>query len=93
MLKFNSKVRYATDAPGAAEVRQLGEQAGVPLQSFVSRSDMPCGTTIGPAAASGMGLRTVDLGVAQLAMHSAREFCGSKDPAMLGCLLSAVLAG
>ena len=93
VLKFNAKVRYATDAPGAAEVRQLGEQAGVPLQSFVGRSDMPCGTTIGPTTASGMGLRTVDLGVAQLAMHSAREFCGSKDPAMLGCLLSAVLAG
>lgn len=93
VLKFNAKERYATDAPGAAEVRQLAEQAGVPLQSFVSRSDMPCGTTIGPATAAGTGLRTVDLGVAQLAMHSAREFCGSADPAMLGCLLEVALAG
>ena len=93
VLKFNAKERYATDAPGAAEVRHLAEQVGVPLQSFVSRSDMPCGTTIGPATASGTGLRTVDLGVAQLAMHSAREFCGSKDPAMLGRLLEAALAG
>ncbi|MDG2427170.1 MAG: M18 family aminopeptidase [Acidimicrobiales bacterium] len=93
VLKFNAKERYATDAPGAAEIRQTAEKAGVPLQSFVSRSDMPCGTTIGPATASGTGLRTVDLGVAQLAMHSAREFCGSEDPWLLGRLLEASLAG
>ena len=93
VLKFNARERYATDAPGAAEVRQLAEGAGVPLQSFVSRSDMPCGSTIGPATAAATGFRTVDLGVAQLAMHSAREFCGSHDPAMLGALLDAVLAG
>ena len=93
VLKFNAKERYATDAPGAAELRQIAEQASVPLQSFVSRSDMPCGTTIGPATAAGTGLLTVDLGVAQLAMHSAREFCGSQDPAMLGRLLKAALAG
>ena len=93
VLKFNAKERYATDAPGAAELRQIAEQASVPLQSFVSRSDMPCGTTIGPATAAGTGLLTVDLGVAQLAMHSAREFCGSQDPVMLGRLLEAALAG
>jgi len=93
VLKFNAKERYATDAPGAAEVRDLAERAGVPLQSFVSRSDMPCGSTIGPSTAAETGLRTVDLGVAQLAMHSAREFCGSEDPALLGRLLDAVLAG
>jgi aspartyl aminopeptidase len=91
-LKFNARERYATDAPGAAEVRDLAERAGVPLQSFVSRSDMPCGSTIGPSTAARTGLRTVDLGVAQLAMHSAREFCGSEDPALLGRLLDAVLA-
>ncbi len=93
VLKFNAKERYATDAPGAAEVRDLAERAGVPLQSFVSRSDMPCGSTIGPSTSARTGLRTVDLGVAQLAMHSAREFCGSEDPALLGRLLDAVLAG
>ena len=93
MLKFNAKQRYATDAPGAAELRQIAEKASVPLQSFVSRSDMPCGTTIGPATAESTGLLTVYLGVAQLAMHSAREFCGSQDPAMLGRLLEAALAG
>ena len=93
VLKFNAKERYATDAPGAAEIRDLAERADIPLQSFVSRSDMPCGSTIGPSTAAGTGLRTVDLGVAQLAMHSAREFCGSADPALLGRLLDAVLAG
>jgi len=59
----------------------------------VSRGDMACGSTIGPPTAAAVGMRTVDLGVAQLAMHSAREFCGSHDPAMLGALLDAVLAG
>ncbi len=93
VLKFNVRERYATDAPGAAEVRHLADMAGVPLQSFVSRSDMSCGSTIGPSTAAAVGLRTVDLGVAQLAMHSAREFCGSRDPLMLGNLLEAVLAG
>ena len=93
VLKFNAKERYATDALGAAELHQIAEQADVPLQSFVSRSDMPCGTTIGPTTAAGTGLLTVDLGVAQLAMHSSREFCGSQDPEMLGRLLRAALAG
>tara|TARA_Y100001001_G_scaffold123439_1_gene121784 strand:- start:723 stop:1982 length:1260 start_codon:yes stop_codon:yes gene_type:complete len=87
VLKFNARERYATDAVGAGIVRLAAERAGVDLQSFVSRSDMACGSTIGPATAAVLGIRTVDLGVAQLAMHSARELCGSADPARLRDLL------
>ena len=92
VLKFNARERYATDAIGAGIVRLAAEQAGVELQSFVSRSDMSCGSTIGPATAAVLGMRTVDLGVAQLAMHSARELCGSTDPTRLRDLLVALLA-
>jgi len=91
VLKANAKARYATDAPGMAMVRLAAERAGVPLQSFVARNDIPCGSTIGPITATRTGLRTVDLGVAQLAMHSAREFCGSDDPAALHGLLVELL--
>ena len=87
VLKFNARERYATDAVGAGIVRLAAERAGVEIQSFVSRSDMACGSTIGPATAAVLGMRTVDLGVAQLAMHSARELCGSADPARLRDLL------
>ena len=87
VLKFNARERYATDAVGAGIVRLAAERAGVDLQSFVSRSDMACGSTIGPATAAVLGMRTVDLGVAQLAIHSARELCGSADPARLRDLL------
>jgi len=93
VLKFNAGERYATDAEGAGVVRLAAERAGVPLQSFVSRGDLPCGSTIGPATAAGTGIRTVDLGVAQLAMHSARETCGSADPGHLQALLVELLSG
>jgi len=93
VLKFNAGERYATDAEGAGVVRLAAERAGVPLQSFVSRGDLPCGTTIGPVTAAATGIRTVDLGVAQMAMHSARETCGSADPGHLQALLVELLSG
>ncbi len=63
-----------------------------PLQHFVSRDDMPCGSTIGPITAARLGITTVDVGVAQLSMHSARELCGTGDPAWFRLLLEGFLA-
>ena len=59
--------------------RQLCNEAGVPVQSFVVRSDMACGSTIGPITAAELGVRTIDVGVPQLAMHSIRETAGWAD--------------
>lgn len=79
VLKVNSSQRYATNSETAALFCWLCEREQVPLQSFVVRSDMACGTTIGPLTAANIGVRTVDVGVPMLAMHSAREFAGTKD--------------
>jgi aspartyl aminopeptidase len=83
VLKLNANERYATDALSAAVFEQACVDAGVPLQRFVSRSDLPCGSTIGPITSGRLGVSTVDVGIPQLAMHSARELCGSADPALL----------
>lgn len=80
VLKVNSNVRYASDAVSSAWLQLAADRAGVELQRFVSRTDLPCGSTIGPVTASRLGIPTVDVGLAQLAMHSARELGGSADP-------------
>lgn len=82
-IKLNHNQRYATSAASAAMVQRVFEAAGVPWQVFVSRNNMPCGSTIGPITATRLGIDTVDVGVPQLSMHSARELCGTKDPAWL----------
>lgn len=92
VLKANANVRYATDAPGSALVALAAEQAKVPLQRFAMRSDLPCGSTIGPITAARLGITTVDVGMAQLAMHAAREHAGSHDPGRYRALLAAFLA-
>ena len=92
VLKVNANVRYATDAPGSALVALAAEQARVPLQRFAMRSDLPCGSTIGPVTAARLGITTVDVGMPQLAMHAAREHAGSRDPAHYRALLTAFLA-
>lgn len=91
VLKSNAQVRYATDARGAASVLELAERYGVPMQHFVSRNDMPCGSTIGPVTAARLGISTVDVGVAQLSMHSARELTGTLDPHRFATLLEGFL--
>ena len=93
VLKANANARYATDAVGAGLLRALAEEAGVELQHFVVRTDMPCGSTIGPVTATRLGIDTVDVGVAQLSMHSAREMCGADDPEWFARLLTEFLHG
>jgi len=92
VLKWNADARYGTDAPGAGRVLSLAQRIGIPMQTFVSRNDMPCGSTIGPITAARLGITTVDMGVAQLSMHSARELTGVVDPARFATLLAAFLA-
>ncbi|HEX7462494.1 MAG TPA: M18 family aminopeptidase [Dermatophilaceae bacterium] len=92
VLKTNVKLRYATDSVGSAAFITACEQADVPLQHFVSRNDLPCGSTVGPMTAALTGATTVDCGAPMLSMHSARELCGAKDPAMYAGALVAFLA-
>ena len=83
VLKINANQRYASSARSAAFLTQLFADAEIPSQTFVSRNNMPCGTTIGPLTATRLGIETVDVGVPQLSMHSARELCGVADPLYL----------
>ncbi|NLV54039.1 MAG: M18 family aminopeptidase [Acidimicrobiales bacterium] len=80
VVKINANQRYATEPATRAAFELACDAAGVPVQHFVGHNEVPCGSTIGPATAAGLGLATVDVGVAQLAMHSARELCGARDP-------------
>ncbi|MEU0986132.1 M18 family aminopeptidase [Streptomyces sp. NPDC005953] len=93
ILKVNVNQRYATDGSGRAVFAAACEKAGVPWQTFVSNNSMPCGTTIGPITAARHGIQTVDIGVACLSMHSARELCGAQDPYLLASALTAFLEG
>jgi len=93
VIKRNANQRYATNSETSARFKLLCEQADVPFQEFVMRSDMACGSTIGPITAAEVGIRTVDVGVPQFAMHSIRETCGSKDPYYLYQVLKEFYAG
>ncbi|MCW5207642.1 M18 family aminopeptidase [Desulfobulbus sp. US2] len=79
VIKINANQRYATNAGTAARFRLLCQQAEVPVQEFVVRNDMGCGSTIGPLTAAKIGVDTVDVGVPSLAMHSIRETAACKD--------------
>lgn len=79
VIKINANQRYATNSVTAADFRQLCQQHNIPVQSFVTRSDMGCGSTIGPITATELGIQTIDIGIPQLAMHSIRELAGTKD--------------
>lgn len=92
VLKVHPNLRYATDGRTAAAFAIACEQAGVPLQRYEHRADLPCGSTIGPMASARTGIPTVDVGAAQLAMHSARELMGARDIGAYAAALQAFLA-
>jgi len=79
VIKSNSSQRYSTNAVTAARVMLAAEQADVATQNFINRTDLACGTTIGPLAAAELGIRSVDIGAAMLSMHSVREQTGAHD--------------
>ncbi len=78
-IKLAASRSYATDGLSAAAFEMLCLRAGVPLQTFVNRSDLPGGSTIGPLTVRSLPVPTVDVGAAMLAMHSIRELMGAKD--------------
>ncbi len=88
VIKVNANQRYATNSETSAIFRVLCDQAQVPVQSFVSRTDMECGSTIGPLTAAEVGVKTLDVGVPTFAMHSIRELAGSLDAWYLYRILS-----
>jgi aspartyl aminopeptidase len=91
VVKVSANVHYATDAPTHAAFLLAAEQAGVPVQYFVNKSGARSGSTIGPIVAAGLAMPTVDVGIPALAMHSARELCGTADCGMLIAALRAFL--
>jgi aspartyl aminopeptidase len=88
VIKVNVKQRYATNGVTASLFKQMCEAVGVPVQTFVSRSDLGCGSTIGPMTSAKLGVPTLDVGIPQLAMHSCREVTGSADPQRLTAVLT-----
>ncbi len=92
VLKVQPNLRYATDGRTAAAFELACRQAGVPLQRYEHRADLPCGSTIGPMTSARTGIPTVDVGAPQLAMHSARELMGAGDVATYSAALRAFLS-
>ncbi|PWV70209.1 M18 family aminopeptidase [Halomonas sp. A11-A] len=89
VIKVNANQRYATNSATAAMFRDLCREAEVPVQTFVTRADMGCGSTIGPITATELGVPTLDVGAPQWAMHSIRETAGARDVEYLTRVLTA----
>lgn len=88
VIKLSASQAYANDCEAAGAVMQLCEKADIQYQTFVNRSDGVSGKTLGSIASAGFPIRTIDIGVPLLAMHSARELMGVKDQACLETLLA-----
>jgi aspartyl aminopeptidase len=93
VLKANAGLRYATDAAAAARFQGWARRAHVPVQDFINRADLACGSTVGPGLSADLGIPAADAGNAMLSMHSAREQCGAADPALMTALLREFLRG
>ena len=83
VIKINANQRYASNSNSIALFKSICNQKKIPYQSFVMRSDMACGSTIGPMTSAGLGIDTLDIGLASFGMHSIREMAGAKDPELL----------
>lgn len=92
VLKYNAQQRYATDARSSIPIQVMGNLKQIPIQKFVSRNDIPCGSTIGPLQACISGMPTVDIGCGQLSMHSSREIMACQDHIWLCQLLENLLS-
>ena len=92
VLKLNANQSYATDGVSGGWFVERCREVGVPVQHFVSRADLPCGSTIGPLAATRLGLATVDVGAPSLAMHSCRELASALDVPLMIRALTACLS-
>jgi aspartyl aminopeptidase len=93
VIKRNANLSYASDAVGVGQVTALCARLGITPQSFVTRSDLACGSTIGPISAARVGIRAVDIGSPMLSMHSCREMAGSADVQPMIDLLRLFLSG
>jgi len=91
VIKINANQRYATNSDTHSIFKSICESVAVPFQVFVTRSDMGCGSTIGPITASKLGIKTLDVGLPTFGMHSIRELAGTQDTAHLFTALSAFL--
>jgi aspartyl aminopeptidase len=92
VIKTNSQQRYASDARSVASIAALCIEHQIPYQKYVARNDIPCGTTVGPINANLTGMSTVDIGCAQLSMHSCREIVGTLDHLSMVHLLTEFLS-
>lgn len=93
VVKSNVNQSYATDGESAARFARLCLEAGFSPQSFVTRTDLACGSTIGPITAARIGVKTVDVGNPMLSMHSVREMCGTTDAELMHRALALLFAG
>lgn len=79
VIKYNAQQRYATNSLSAGRIKKAAFECGISLQEFVSRNDLPCGSTIGPLHSTKTGMPTVDIGCPQLSMHGCRELMACQD--------------
>lgn len=83
VIKVNANQRYVTNSISCAVFKAICLDGEIPVQEFVMRSDLACGSTIGPITSARLGIRGVDIGAPSLAMHSIREHTGAEDPFLL----------